>query len=229
MRTPGKERALVAGFLASEGLVRSAEDLHAVEACRDPESGLPEANVWNAGLAEGVQVDLERSRYSTIGSSCGLCGARTLDELEADLPRAPQLAQLERGFLDQAFTGLRQRMSLFQDSAGVHGSALLRADGRWLEFAEDVGRHNAVDKVLGARLLQDDYPLEVPAVLLVSGRISFELVQKAALGGVSVIAGIGAPTSLAVAGAERAALALFGLVREGCANRYCGSTRLIDA
>jgi len=220
MRTPGRERELLAGFLASEGVIGQGDDLLAVEACFDPETGEPAPNVWNAALAEGVSFDPERSRFAVVGSSCGLCGTRTLEELEKDLPSlAPAPAQVE-ALLESGFGRLRQVQPLFEATGAVHGAALLTEQGELLDFAEDVGRHNAVDKILGARLLADDYPLVNPVALLVTGRISFEIVQKAALAGVPVLAGIGAPTGLAVELATRSGQTLFGMVRNGCANRY---------
>ncbi len=120
-------------------------------------------------------------------------------------------------------------MVVYARTGGCHGAALLGADGVWLDQAEDVGRHNAVDKLLGARFHRDDYPLERPVLLLVSGRLSFDLVQKAALAGVSALAGLGAPTSLAIESSTAAGLRLYGLVRDGGANDYStGSSRSVS-
>lgn len=226
LRTPGRERDLVAGFLASEGVLRGPEDLTAVEACPDPETGRPAVHVWNAALAEGVAFDPRRRRFAPVGSSCGLCGARTLEELQRVLPGLPPGSPLlpAADELLAGFEELRRRQPVFAATAGVHGAALaLPRPGGGLELAdvaEDVGRHNATDKVLGACLLAGDYPREAPAVLLVSGRISFEIVQKAALAGVGTVAGVGVPTSLAADAAASAGQALYGWARDGGARLY---------
>ena len=231
MRTPGRDRDLIAGFLAAEGVIRESEDLAGVEACPDPETGQPAAHVWNAVLAPGVRFDPRERRFAPVGSACGLCGARTLDALERELPplaRPP--AELELAALLAAFDALYSRQDLFAATAGSHGAALWTPRAGLLDVAEDVGRHNAVDKLLGARLLASDYPVAAessdPPLLLVSGRISFELTQKAALAGVPLLAGVGMPTSLAVDAAQRCGQTLLGWVRDGGASVYAGPTRL---
>lgn len=227
MRLPGRERDLVAGFLAAEGILRHPDDLVGVEPCRDPRTGRPEPNIWNAALTEGVAFDPRTSRFGVVTAACGLCGTRTLEDLERRVPPPAALPPaLPGGFLEQGFRRMRRTQEVFARTAGVHAAALVETAGAWLDLAEDVGRHNAVDKVLGARFLAGEYPLERPAFLLVSGRVAFEIVQKAALAGIPAVAGVGAPTSLAVEAAARWNLALFGLVRDGSANRYHGSLRL---
>ena len=235
MRTPGRDRDLVAGFLAAEGVVRGGEDLAGVERCPDPETGQPAENVWNAVLAPGVRFDPRERRFAPVGSSCGLCGARTLDALARELPPLPPppeavaLADLQAGF-----DALHERQALFAATAGSHGAALWTAADGVLDVAEDVGRHNAVDKLCGALLLADGYPVDPGEVgagapaLLVSGRLSYELVQKAALAGLPLLAGVGMPSSLAVEAAERAGMSLLGWVRDGGASVYAGPTR-VDA
>ncbi|MFQ5748610.1 MAG: formate dehydrogenase accessory sulfurtransferase FdhD [Planctomycetota bacterium] len=227
MRLPGRERDLVAGFLGSEGVLRDSGDLGPIEPCLDLESGRPSPNVWNAGLADGVAFDPRERRFGVISSSCGLCGTRTLEDLEKvlhALPRVP--AALPAGFFQDSFQRLEEDQEVFRRTAGVHAAALFHPQGACLDVAEDVGRHNAVDKVLGARLREGRYPSPEPAVLLVSGRISFEIVQKAALGGVGVVAGVSAPTSLAIEGAGRFGMTLFGLARGDRVNRYAGRVKL---
>ena len=220
MRMPGRERDLLAGFLASEGVLRRPEELLEAAPCVDPETGEAAVNVWNAALAPEVGFDPRERRFGPVTSSCGLCGARTLEELERKMPAPPPACSLEPSFLLGAFEHLRSGQEVFERTAGTHAAGLLREDGCWIDLAEDVGRHNAVDKVLGARLLAGEYPCGRPTVLLVSGRISFEIVQKAALARVCAVAGVSAPTSLAVDAARRFGLALYGLVRDGSANHY---------
>jgi FdhD protein len=226
LRTPGDERPLIAGFLASESLLHGLADVQAIEACRDPNTGLAEEHIWNVSLADGVNFDPDQRRFLPIGSACGLCGARSIAELKREVPRIPAAPQsIGADLFARALTALRDAQTIHQSTSGSHGACLFDPhDGRILGTAEDIGRHNAVDKVLGARLLLDDYPFEDSRALLVSGRISFEIIQKAALAGVSMVAGAGAPTSMAVSAAQDFGLTLFGLVRPASANRYCGST-----
>lgn len=229
MRTPGREKDLVAGFLAAEGLLQGAQDLVAIETCLDPRTKLPEPHIWNVSCAEGVAFDPRDLRQTVVSSSCGLCGARSLEQLEREMPSRKQAMPKSvslQGLLE-AFTELQGGQDLFQETAGSHGAALWDPEsGSLVDLAEDVGRHNAVDKLLGARLLAEDYPVQGALCLLVSGRISFELVQKAALAGVGMIAGVGMPTSLAVDAARTTGLALCGWVRDGGANVYVGALAL---
>lgn len=225
LRMPGQERALIAGFLASEGWLRGPDDLVAIEPCRDPNTQAAEPNIWNVALAPGVVFKPEQRRLLPVGSTCGLCGARTLDELEGELPTRIQHAEmtLVPDYFARTDAALRDAQQTHRNTAGCHGAGLFSTDGTMHRFAEDVGRHNAVDKVIGAELLAGEYPLEAPRILQVTGRISFEIVQKAALAGLAAVAGAGAPTHLAVEAARRAGLALFGFVRADRANLYTGN------
>ena len=220
MRTPGRDRDLVAGFLASEGLIHSAEDLLALEPCSGPDS-------WNVGLAEGVPLP---ARATAVSSSCGACGAPSLKEL---MPERPPLGcsppgELRLAEVLAALERMREGQELYRRNAGCHGAALFAPDCRGvaIDLAEDVGRHNAVDKILGARLLADDYPMTHAQALLLSGRISFELVQKAWLASIPLVVGVGMPTTFAVETAEAAGISLVGWVREGKATVFSGKTRL---
>lgn len=223
LRTPGRERDLIAGFLAAERVVGGPDDLAALEPCPDPDSGAS-ANVWNAALAEGVAFDPRTARPATVGSACGLCGARTIETLRAGLPRPAQVAEPDPRALERAFESVRARQPLFARTGGCHGAALAapRAGGSLevLDVAEDVGRHNAADKVIGASLRSGRYPLEEPTWLLVSGRVSYEIVQKAALAGIGGVAGVGMPSSLAVEAARACGLRLHAFVRPGAGHRY---------
>lgn len=226
LRTPGRERDLIAGFLAAEGILRGAEDLLGVEPCADPATGAPAAHVWNAALAEGVAFDPRRARTGTVGSSCGMCGTLLLEDLSRapGLRRPPSAPLLTTTALSAAFADLRARQREFARTAGTHGAALcwISADGalELADAAEDVGRHNAADKVLGAQLRAGRWPLERAAALLVSGRISYEIIHKCARAGVAAAAGVGMPTSLAVEAARACGVALTGFVRDGRALRF---------
>lgn len=229
MRTPGRERDLVAGFLAAEGLIDGKDCVTAIEACLHVDTGLPEPNIWNVALADGVAFDPRNLRQVVVSSSCGLCGARSLEDLQRDMPALASglPKELALSSLLQGFQQLRERQSLFQATAGSHGVALWDPmSAQLLDVAEDVGRHNAVDKLLGAQLLADAYPAVKPLGLLVSGRISFELVQKAALAGIPLLAGVGMPTSLAVHAAKETGQVLLGWVRNAGANLYAGEMQL---
>jgi FdhD protein len=226
LRTPGRERDLIAGYLAAEGLLRAPEDLLGVVPCVDPETGAPAAHVWNAALAEGVAFDPRLARTGTVGSSCGMCGALLLEDLRRAPGLRPPPAAPELGVpaLTAAFAQMRARQKEFARTAGTHGAALAWiGPGGTLELAdvaEDVGRHNAVDKVLGAQLRAGRWPLERAAALLLSGRVSYEIIHKCARAGVAAAAGVGMPTSLAVQAARARGVALLGFVRDGRALRF---------
>ncbi|HMO65682.1 MAG TPA: formate dehydrogenase accessory sulfurtransferase FdhD, partial [Verrucomicrobiota bacterium] len=199
MRTPGHDDELAAGFLLTEGLVRRRADMRAIETNRRNRQG----NVLDVFLAPDVPLDFARlTRHVFASSSCGLCGAasiaavrRQFPPVRADFRVAPEtlLALPER---------MRAAQADFAATGGLHAAALFTVGGELLCLREDIGRHNALDKVLGRALLDDALPLD-RHVLLVSGRVSFELVQKALAGGIACIAAVGAPSSLAVAFARR--------------------------
>ena len=230
MRTPGEDRALAAGFLLSERIIRSAADLGAVEHCRHPDQRRAHhvVDVFLVGdAAARVPSVLEQRRQVIANSSCGICGRATIDELAADI--APlALAQTTSIDVVRALPGrLRASQARFDETGGLHGAAVFAPDGSLLGSAEDVGRHNAVDKVVGAFLLDDKaVPSASFAVLMVSGRVSFEIVQKAWLAGIPIVAAISAPTSLAIELADAAGVTLLGFVRESGLNLYTHTARI---
>jgi FdhD protein len=227
MRTPGRDKDLATGFLAAEGLLHNREDLLALESCLDPHTGIAAENILNAALAEGIAFT---PRLGTVSSACGVCGTRTLEELQKDCPplAAAPPAQISTRALHVATDALRAAQPLFNKTAGCHGAALwdYTSDCALIDTAEDVGRHNAVDKLLGAQLLADAYPLAKPMGLVLSGRISFELVQKAWLAAIPLVVGIGMPTSLAVETANAAGITLIGWLRDANATVFAGPTAL---
>ena len=226
MRTPGHDADLAVGFLAGEGVVRHPDDV--VEAVHTPlQGGTADPNVVVVGLAPGVRFDagrLERHVYTT--SSCGVCGKASLEAVRAirgpDLAAGPRLTPEAILALPDA---LRRAQSAFDATGGLHAAALFDARGALLRVREDVGRHNAVDKVVGS-FLRGGAAVPPESVLLVSGRASFELVQKAVAAGVPVLAAVGAPSSLAVDLATDAGLTLVGFVRDSRFNVYAGAQRL---
>lgn len=233
MRTPGHDRELAAGFLLTEGVVRSAEELLDVYGCRELPKG-QEGNVVEAvlGAAARERFDPERlTRHVFTASSCGLCGKATIDALAAahaplrgagEVGEAGRFAAAELGVWPER---LRAAQPAFGATGGLHGAALFTARGELVAVREDVGRHNALDKVLGAALWAGALPLGGHGVL-VSGRLSFELVQKCWAAGVPLLAGIGAPSSLAVETARAAGMTLVGFLRADRANVYAGGERL---
>ncbi|MEU2546153.1 formate dehydrogenase accessory sulfurtransferase FdhD [Streptomyces roseolus] len=230
MRTPGDDFALAAGFLVSEGVLASAADVRSIVYCAGAkEDGTNTYNVVDVKLAPGVAVPditLERNVYTT--SSCGLCGKASLDAVRttarfpiADTPPVRVSPALLSGLPDR----LRAAQKVFDTTGGLHAAALFTEDGELLDVREDVGRHNAVDKLVGRALREDLLPLD-RAVLLVSGRASFELAQKAVMAGIPVLAAVSAPSSLAVDLAAEAGLTLVGFLRGPDMNVYTHPDRV---
>ena len=247
MRTPGDERALAAGFLLSERIIRSAADIGAIEHCRHPDETKAHhvIDVFLHGeAATRVPALLENRRQVIANSSCGVCGRATIDELRADITPLAATWSVDVTLIRQLPDRLRARQSTFEETGGLHGAAIFAADGTLLASAEDVGRHNAVDKSIGTLLLDPEvrsrFSSSAPisrhpenrdltpgsAVLMVSGRVSFEIVQKAWLAGIPVVAAISAPTSLAIDLAQEAGITLLGFVRDESLNIYTHSSRI---
>ena len=230
MRTPGEDRALAAGFLLSERVIRSADDIGAIEHCRHPDQTKAHhvVDVYLVGdAAAGVRAMLENRRQVIANSSCGVCGRATIDELRAGIAPLTAAWTVDVGVIRQLPDRLRARQSTFDETGGLHGAAIFAIDGALLASAEDVGRHNAVDKSIGALILNEGIPAVAPSgMLMVSGRVSFEIVQKAWLAGIPVVAAISAPTSLAIELAEEAGITLLGFVREAGLNIYTHAVRV---
>jgi FdhD protein len=228
MRTPGDDEALAVGFLLSEGIIRAAGDVSGVRACGPPVGPLQLHNVVRVELSDQVTVNmnrLERHFYTT--SSCGVCGKTSLEALAVQ--GAPALAEdcprLAAEVIHALPERLRASQAVFDRTGGLHAAALFNASSEIVSVREDVGRHNAVDKLLGAALLEGGVPLS-DFGLLVSGRASFELAQKALMAGVPVLAAVGAPSSLAVELATKFRMTLIGFLRDGRFNIYSGKWRL---
>jgi FdhD protein len=222
MRTPGDDEFLAAGLLYGEGIVNRAADILAIEtSTRRP-------NVVNVRLNPGVAMEFQApARRFSAGSSCGVCGTTSLDAAiaRAAATRISGSATVDLSVLLELPGRMRSAQARFGDTGGIHAAALFDSSGSMLTIAEDVGRHNAFDKLVGENLLQGRLPL-TDLVVLLSGRASFELVQKALRAGVAVLAAIGAPSSLAVNLAHVAGLTLAGFVRERHCNIYTHPDRL---
>ena len=227
MRTPGHDADLVRGFLVTERVVQRAGDIASIRYCdvvTDPDA---EDNVVNVTLREGVGIDLDALRRNLFASSsCGVCGKATMENALAVAPPLDDPARFDGGF----FRGLAERLAaaqpIFARTGGLHAAALVAPDGELLVVREDIGRHNVVDKTIGWAFEHERVPL-VGHVLMISGRISFEIVQKALAARLPVIAAVSAPSSLAVDLAERANLMLVGFLRGGRFNVYGQRERLV--
>lgn len=237
MRTPGDDHRLVAGFLYSEGVIRSLADLGKIAHCGRP-SDAGYGNLVDVAPGPGTALAPEREsqrRGTIVSASCGVCGRARIDDLLARLGRLPLGASVARASVSRSVEQLARAQVAFARTGGVHGALALAADGTELAASEDVGRHNAVDKVIGALLLQAAMdstsvgaahdPLAAACVLVVSGRISFEIVQKACVARIPAVCGISGPTSLAIDLAERCGIALAGFVRDGALNLYTSAAR----
>jgi len=222
MRTPGHDEELAAGFLLTEGIVRGPRDVLRVEPCGRNEDG----NVLNVVLAPEVPVDFDRlTRHVFASSSCGLCGKATIDAVRSTFPRVESDLRIEANTLLRLPGQMRDAQASFDRTGGLHAAALFDAAGKLLVLREDVGRHNAVDKVLGQALSNGWLPLE-RHVLLVSGRSSFEIMQKALAGRVAVVAAVSAPSSLAAEFARKSGQTLVGFLRAGRMNVYSHPERI---
>ncbi|MFZ1287106.1 MAG: formate dehydrogenase accessory sulfurtransferase FdhD [Candidatus Phosphoribacter sp.] len=229
MRTPGHDFDLVAGFLVGEGLIRSAEDLATMRYCAGTdEHGVQTFNVIDATLAAWMELPPTRAeRQVTTSSACGICGTTSIEDVVKASPGWPaDPARVSAATLLGMPERLRAEQPLFARTGGVHAAGLFGVDGGLRCVREDVGRHNAVDKVIGAQVRDGALPL-VGTVLQVSGRASFELVQKARLGGIPVLSAVGAPSSLAVELADETGLTLVGFSRGASLNVYTHPERVV--
>jgi FdhD protein len=241
MRTPGYDFELAAGFLMSEGVIHDAADIEQLGYAQDGRLDAPEEennqvtilpyqprrNIVRVELAADVRVslaNLSRNFYTT--SSCGICGKASLLALQSVCPpRIKNEFSIHAEILCTLPLRLREAQAIFNSTGGLHGVGLFNAEGTLIAMYEDVGRHNAVDKLLGSEFLQDHVPLR-NTLLLLSGRASFELLQKALMGGVSMVAAVGAPSSLAVQVARQFDIALVGFLRDDHFNVYHGAEHI---
>ena len=223
MRTPGHDIELAAGFLFTEGIIRRATDILFVEQERPDNNKLLFALEDN--VVPGIQK-AERNFYTT--SSCGVCGKSSIDAIKtvSFYKNAKQDCQLKAEMFYELQDNLITRQPVFETTGGIHASALFDLEGNFIMAREDVGRHNALDKVIGASLLNDELPL-TNTVLLLSGRASFELIQKASMAGIKIVAAVGAPSSLAVELAKESDITLLGFLRNKRFNVYSCEDRII--
>ena len=217
MRTPGDDFELAAGFLFTEGILRDAGDIDAIRHWGS-------ANVVRVALREGVTLDLQRlQRHFYATSSCGVCGKTSIEALRVMTTRVTSSMSIATASIAAMPDALRAQQSAFEATGGIHAAGIFDAGGS-LRVREDVGRHNAVDKVIGSFFLERA-PL-VDHALFVSGRTSFEIVQKAIVAGIPIVAAVGAPSSLAIELANEFGVTLIGFVREGRFNVYANGERV---
>ncbi len=229
MRTPNADRELAMGFLLSEQIISAPGDVAEMRYCTDVD-GRDTANVLNIWLQgeaiERAQRAMSGRRHVTANSACGVCGRRSIEDLLAGTRRVDARADVKRTVIGSLPDTLRAAQPTFDRTGGLHAAGLFTTAGSLRRIAEDVGRHNAVDKVIGASLVADEVPLG-DTVLFVSGRTSFEIVQKAVVAGIPIVASVSAPSSLAIELAREAGVTLIGFVRGGGFNIYTGQERVV--
>ena len=227
MRTPGADFELAAGFLWAEGIIQRADQIRQMEYCVGPLA----TNIQNYNIVSLDITDVDPAfragiHYRTATSACGVCGNASLDELSMrGVEPLTDSVVIDQAVIERLPGQLRERQTLFASTGGLHGAALLTVAGEVLAVREDVGRHNAVDKLLGWSLLHQREARD-RAILMVSGRQSYELAQKAVVGGIPVLAGVSAPSSLAVELANEFGLTLIGFLRGETFNLYSGVQRI---
>jgi FdhD protein len=228
MRTPGHDHELVLGFLLAEGLISRVDDVGRAFHCGRPgEEGY--GNVMDVATAPGTVIDVDRlgaaRRGTLVTSACGVCGRRSIDDLLASCPPVTLGVRFAAATVSALTALLADEQRVFRETGGSHAAGLATHDGRLLLLREDVGRHNAVDKAVG-RMLLDGIDASSLA-LIVSGRSSFEIVQKAARASIPLVVSVSAPTSLAVEAARRSQVTLVGFARGGEFNVYAGAERIV--
>ncbi len=230
MRTPGHDRELAMGFLLTEGVIAQANEVQMVEAGLD-DDGLPLANVLEITLHKQRGQDKAQpaafERHFVVSASCGLCGKNNIAALMTTTPPLDSDTQhLSAAMLYELAARLRSEQAVFEHTGGLHAAAIFDEQGQLLLLREDVGRHNAVDKLIGHSLLHGTYPYH-KRILLVSGRTSFEILQKALLARIPCVVAISAPSSLAVELAEQSGITLIGFLRDHSMNVYTHAQRIV--
>ena len=225
MRTPGHDFELAVGFLFSEGLAKPG-DVSAVRYCELPEEAEQRFNIVTVRLRHPPSLDAIPARRFDVSASCGLCGKTSLDDLADRCPVVLPGPNVAGSVVSSLPKKLAEQQQVFATTGGLHAAGLFQPDGSLVVVREDIGRHNAVDKAIGWALLSDSLPL-TGHLLMVSGRVSFEIVEKAAMAGIGLVAAVSAPSSLAVDAARRFGVTLVGFVRRGRYNIYAGADQIV--
>ncbi|HRH42862.1 MAG TPA: formate dehydrogenase accessory sulfurtransferase FdhD [Pyrinomonadaceae bacterium] len=225
MRTPDHDFELAAGFLFTEGILQNSSQIKEIKHCgKIGKEGFE--NTVRVDLQKDVKVDFKRlERHFYTSSSCGVCGKSSIEALQTGVKKIESNLQIQADLIHQLPEILRESQTVFNETGGLHASALFDENGDLEIVREDVGRHNALDKVIGAKFLANQTQLS-DKILLVSGRASFELVQKALMAQITILAAVGSPSSLAVELAKEFGMTLVGFVRDNRFNIYCGGERL---
>ena len=221
MRTPGEDEELAAGFLVGEGLIEGPDDIVSVGLTEDLA-----ANVVEVRTRNGLQRDMGDERRFSLSSACGVCGKAALEFVRREAPPVEPAAPIAPELVTMLPDAARKAQRGFERTGGLHATALFEPEGRMLVLREDVGRHNAMDKAIGSMLLAGRHPLP-GVVACLSGRVGFELVQKASLAGIGGLVAVGAPSTLAVELARERGLLLCGFVRGGSFNVYSGAASVV--
>jgi FdhD protein len=228
MRTPGADRELAAGFLLAERVIAGADDLGTIAHCTNPDAASRD-NVVNVTLTNGSAGSIDRllagRRHVTTNSSCGMCGRQTIESLQVDVGPVTGSWTVTAAAIASLPDRLRARQAVFDETGGLHAAGLFALDGAVVDVAEDVGRHNAVDKIVGRALMREALPLS-DHLLCVSGRTSFEIVQKAIVAGIPLVAAVSAPSSLAIELAVTFGVTLVGFIRGDRFNIYAHAERI---
>lgn len=228
MRTPGHDFELAVGFLFTEGIVQNFEQIESVKYCEDGGKQEQKENIVRVELKPEVKIDFEKlHRHFYTTSSCGVCGKTSIDAVKVNCTTSTDSFEIKSSMVHTLPEKLRKAQQVFEYTGGLHASALFDDAGNLILLREDVGRHNALDKIIGAMLFKNEIPLS-NYLLLVSGRSSFELVQKAAVAGIPLLAAVGAPSSLAVQLAKDVNITLLGFVRDQRFNIYSGEHRVLS-
>ena len=228
MRTPGHDFELAVGFLFTEGMIKQSDDVRSVRYCQLPDSAEQQFNVVTVSLSAPFDEALSR-REMVTSASCGICGTTSIEQLSQTVSRidtkiGPVMSSVMLISLPDI---VRQAQPTFDRTGGLHAAGLIDVGGVAMCVREDIGRHNAVDKVIGNAVLENKLPISNHA-LVVSGRLSFEIIQKAAMAGIAFIAAVGAPSSLSVETAEDLGITIVGFVRDGTANIYTHAHRITN-
>lgn len=229
MRTPGNDFELALGFLFTEGIIQSPADIKLVRYCTDMQTAENKNNIVRVYLKENVSVDIERlKRNFYTSSSCGVCGKESIENVYTQCkPTTQTTLRVNAATILRLPTVLREKQRVFEYTGGLHAAALFNSDGDIMMLREDVGRHNALDKLVGAAIFgETDTVVLSETVLLLSGRASFELIQKAAMASIPVVCAVGAPSSLAVQMAKTFGITLVGFLREEKFNIYSHPERI---
>lgn len=229
MRTPGSDADLAYGFLFTEGIIQTTTGSEVITK-QQSASQLAQGNEITIKLPAHQAVDWQKlSRHSYTSSSCGVCGKTAIEQVFQAIPfgEMPTNWRCSPTILQRLPDQLRERQSLFKATGGIHAAGLFTLDGDLITLAEDIGRHNALDKLIGYQLQQDNLPL-TDHLLVLSGRASFELIQKAAMAGIRLVLSVGAPSSLACSLAEEQGITLCGFTKSNSFNCYCHPARIFE-